>query len=516
MALNFIDYKKIQITDNNYRALEYIELKNKFFDLGTGWTLTRCFEVDANMTNVTYEIPIFGYSYAPGEAGTTPVGSKLAYMSINSSNQPHVSFGKKETSNSHIGNVSLTQISTSIYGHRCLYRMYVNGSGINLDVEDDEGNLIKTGSDTYSSDDIGLPRVGLCSIYRYNYSRGRYIWATNIDAKLYSFKVRSSKGGQLLQEWLPAQRRTDNKNGLYNTLTGEFILPYTYNVDTDVMTQTSATAGPIIEEQPSWLQKWEVDVIKDSNNTVLWGSPSAFPYRRLEYIDMTGNYIDTLMRPTQNMYFLQFKIDPSDPLVSGQTYAQLWGSIGKEGSTTERIFFDFNSSEIYQRCKTDAQATVKSLSALDANTLYEVRFRAYSDNNTVGQWWYALQNMNTNTELYGRFYNNTSYAMNLAYFPYININRNVFKNAANVTPTANNETQAAGAGKFKVYRYRINITGSYGTDANDMYPAQRKSDGVCGLYDVINEVFYPCQGSNTTTCAGPTVDEFWDLTIPLN
>lgn len=39
-------------------------------------------------------------------------------------------------------------------------------------------------------------------------------------------------------------------------------------------------------------------------------------------------------------------------------------------------------------------------------------------------------------------------------------------------------------------------------------PAQRKSDGVCGLYNKDNNTFYPMQGTNiTTSAAGPTVNE---------
>ena len=47
------------------------------------------------------------------------------------------------------------------------------------------------------------------------------------------------------------------------------------------------------------------------------------------------------------------------------------------------------------------------------------------------------------------------------------------------------------------------------------YPCQRKSDGVCGLYDVVNQKFYPMQGINITDAAvGQLADEYWDLTVP--
>lgn len=44
-------------------------------------------------------------------------------------------------------------------------------------------------------------------------------------------------------------------------------------------------------------------------------------------------------------------------------------------------------------------------------------------------------------------------------------------------------------------------------------PCQRKSDNVCGLYDTVDNLFLAMQGTSITTqAAGPTVDEYWDLT----
>lgn len=41
----------------------------------------------------------------------------------------------------------------------------------------------------------------------------------------------------------------------------------------------------------------------------------------------------------------------------------------------------------------------------------------------------------------------------------------------------------------------------------DLIPAQRKSDGVCGLYDKINNIFYPKDCGTGTITAGPVVEE---------
>lgn len=67
----------------------------------------------------------------------------------------------------------------------------------------------------------------------------------------------------------------------------------------------------------------------------------------------------------------------------------------------------------------------------------------------------------------------------------------------------------------KVYQYLVRETDGSSALLVNAYPVQRKSDGVCGLYDVLNSVFYPMQGTTITSgAAGPVVDEYWDLTAP--
>lgn len=47
---------------------------------------------------------------------------------------------------------------------------------------------------------------------------------------------------------------------------------------------------------------------------------------------------------------------------------------------------------------------------------------------------------------------------------------------------------------------------------NKQFPCQRKSDGVCGLYDTQTNVFFPMVGTTITdAAAGPVVDEYWNL-----
>ena len=55
-----------------------------------------------------------------------------------------------------------------------------------------------------------------------------------------------------------------------------------------------------------------VKMIEDSNGNIIWGSASAFPYRRLEYIHFNGaEYVQTDFYPGTNPknYQFEFTID---------------------------------------------------------------------------------------------------------------------------------------------------------------------------------------------------------------
>ena len=282
--------------------------------------------------------------------------------------------------------------------------------------------------------------------------------------------------------FIPVQRKSDGRLGFYDIINNTFMGDLVSGSESGTL-----IAGPVVDEYFS-------------------------PYRKLEYLNMGGNWINTQMKPSASMYFMSFKLDPSAPLYSGD-YAQLWGAIGYSNSASQRAFIDYNTANIYQRCKAQANTSMYAVPSMNVDTMYETRFRAYSVNNTSGQWWYALQDITNSAELYGQFYNNSSLSMNLNYFPYICINRNVYKTSASTSATVYLQSQAGGNGNFKLYGYRINATGTSPTDSHLMYPCQRKGDDVCGLYDVITSTFYPCEGFNTTSsAAGPVVDEYWDLT----
>lgn len=126
-----------------------------------------------------------------------------------------------------------------------------------------------------------------------------------------------------------------------------------------------------------------VKKIEDSNGNIIWGSQAAFPYRRLEYIDMTNKYINLNVRPAKAYYYMQVKIDPNDFIKSGSSYGAYFGSAG---SSNRRLLFFGKPSEVYQRLKNNADTTMVQMNALNANDLYQFNLRTYANNNTSGTW----------------------------------------------------------------------------------------------------------------------------------
>ena len=126
-----------------------------------------------------------------------------------------------------------------------------------------------------------------------------------------------------------------------------------------------------------------VKQIQDSNGNIIWGSQLAFPYRRLEYIDMSGKYINLEARPEKGYYFMNTKIDTTSPLVSSG-YGIYFGSAG----SGKRLFFEGASTsaknEISQRLKNNNSTKVVSYNDINSNTMYQFRIRTYHTNNTSG------------------------------------------------------------------------------------------------------------------------------------
>ena len=61
----------------------------------------------------------------------------------------------------------------------------------------------------------------------------------------------------------------------------------------------------------------------------------------------------------------------------------------------------------------------------------------------------------------------------------------------------------------KIYNFQRRQGNASGTLTHNYIPCQRKSDGVCGMYDTVSDTFIALQGTTITdAAAGPTVDEY--------
>jgi hypothetical protein len=240
-----------------------------------------------------------------------------------------------------------------------------------------------------------------------------------------------------------------------------------------------------------------VKKIQDSNGNILWGSYDAFPYRRLEYIKFSGNeYIEE-----------NFNLAAKD----------------------RKMVLEYTC---------DSFVTNSSLLAQWDNTVAGNQKRLYIArcNNTSGQ---AIWYIGGKYGIYDTMFSYTKYKATVTY---TNASANTliydFKNASGTTLASGTLTEtstsipaidskaALGATKLKDANGNISYGGywngklykfekyvaSTNTLQNNQFPCQRKSDGVCGMYDVISHVFFPMTGTTITySAAGPTIDEYWNL-----
>lgn len=73
---------------------------------------------------------------------------------------------------------------------------------------------------------------------------------------------------------------------------------------------------------------------------------------------------------------------------------------------------------------------------------------------------------------------------------------------------ANGNISYGGYWTGKLYKFEKYIA-STDTLQNNQFPCQRKSDGVCGLYDTVAQMFFPMTGTTiTAAAAGPVIDEY--------
>lgn len=222
-----------------------------------------------------------------------------------------------------------------------------------------------------------------------------------------------------------------------------------------------------------------VKKIENASGKIIWGSQSAFPYRRLEYIEGDGvNYVETNTTPNRNAVY---------DFIMAFTSASLGNALnGSEtssaGSNNARFKFGKNASgNLYIGFATSLSTTIPPT----ANEFYQ---------------FHAGPNSQYIKNSAGTILGSAS-----ATLPSSGLNSSrITLFGLRVGTSVSYVSQCIGM-RIKQYAMLYNNVQYY------FIPVQRKSDGKCGFYNTVNHTFYVEQGSGALI-PGPVIDEYWDLT----
>lgn len=284
----------------------------------------------------------------------------------------------------------------------------------------------------------------------------------------YKFIQRTTNSsGQIEYEMYPAQRRSDNVCGLYDIINHKF-----YPMEGTAI--TTAAAGPVVEEY------WDTT-----------------QYRKLESIKFSGSEYMSLIKASQShYYYAQFKPTVSD-LTNGKYY-NVMGAYSTSEDNIRYVSVGLNKSSSGARSSYvySYSTSVTDIDFTSVSGVLEARWRTYD--NRYNQW-FCIRSGNTD---HG-YYNNPSASQQ-------SNNSVTWANLSTISLMGNLGNSNWNKMVCEVYKFYIRSGDDSGTITHEMYPVQRKSDDVCGLYDEKNNVFYPMQGTNiTTSAAGKLVNEFY-------
>lgn len=233
--------------------------------------------------------------------------------------------------------------------------------------------------------------------------------------------------------------------------------------------------------------------ILDANNNVMWGSLDAFPYRRLEYLQGTNidHGFDTGTKPALNSY-MKIDVENTDNNGSGQ-----WGRGAVYNNQRFAIGFSYPSDSYtyfgglgnsWFTSPTSYTSGRHVLGVQGPNAVKLGSGQGYSIDGTFTQTSYTVNNPGTWYSVY------------------------LFGSRGNTSE----DSYAQGVLSAKMYYAEVGY-GSSGINGR-FYPCQRKSDGQLGIMKIDGSgtatFLTPRAGETGTYTAGPTADEYWDLTVP--
>lgn len=250
-------------------------------------------------------------------------------------------------------------------------------------------------------------------------------------------------------------------------------------------TITDNAAGPtVVENMPMYVKKIE------SNNQIIWGSQSAFPYRRLEYIESDGTAaFDTQANCARNS-FIRLTLEDMSNGSSVQGNGR-----DNPGSTEARFFVGFDGGKYWFGLGSSTKQGGTATSGSHVLELYGPDCQGGSK--------YKVDGVSTAWR--------PTFPSSVTWYSLF-----LFANRNNTTTGFNCQS------KVRVYRaeygYQYQSGGTWNEGYNrKLIPVQRKSDGKLGFYDLQDNTFMyqlvSGSGANALS-AGPTADEYWDLTAP--
>ena len=190
-------------------------------------------------------------------------------------------------------------------------------------------------------------------------------------------------------------------------------------------------------------------------------------YQEVEYIQSTGSqYINTWFAYSKTTGKVEVKFSSQAFGSQYHTY-RLWGSYNQASPTSRSFILYVNYRNLRLWLWTGDSDTGRSLST---NTIYELT----EEITTAGTCKVTLNGTTTSHSYSGTIATNNNF--------YI---------------FCNNETGSPGSyGRDRLYYLKLY---EQGVLVRDFVPCYRKNDGVIGLYDLVNDVFYTNAGSGTFT-----------------
>lgn len=261
MAIDFSQVRVLKIQNEAYRQLEYIKLGyNNYFDLGsTSQGLYREFDINVGVPTGATSYPFFGYDVNGYDKSVNSIDIMRSGASF--------TYGRRNDAT-----VAYAQIYTGplMHNKRRIVKAYVRDDKKSvIEIYDTDGTLLdsSTSVKVYVNKPYAIEHTGLFSCWEYRESDGETKFRPCIGPDqsgiFYSYKVRASENGTLLENWLPAQRKADGAIGIYDTVNHRFLQP--------VLTDSRyLTAGHVFDENPQWSPLVKVKQIKNANNVVLW------------------------------------------------------------------------------------------------------------------------------------------------------------------------------------------------------------------------------------------------------